>query len=103
LIFALGTDAKRIAIKTYSKRAPFYNAFIATCSRIVGHTETIPKILIAVGSSHGVMKPIRCGTEYSRIVYSVGIGPPQAKFSFLSSTSANPATIRIDRGTAFSG
>jgi hypothetical protein len=39
---------------------------------------------------------IRSRTVCSRIVYSVRIGPPQPRFSFISATSTNPATIGID-------
>jgi hypothetical protein len=49
-------------------------------------------------ANRGLREPhesIRPGRVCSIIVYSVRIGPPQPRFSFLSAGSANPATIRI--------
>jgi hypothetical protein len=41
-------------------------------------------------------EPARCETELRAIVYSVHIGPPQPKVSFIAAASHYHATIRID-------
>src|SRR5439155_23392596 len=40
---------------------------------------------------------VHCVREYSGIVQSVRIGPPQPRNSFISAISLYPATIRIDK------
>src|SRR6266851_5786782 len=54
------------------------------------------KVLFANTGLRQPHESIGCGTGCSIIVYSVRIGPPQPRNLFLSTTSANPATIRID-------